>query len=568
MQERSGALLALLTLLAVAVWISAARPLNGTLEAESAEIARQFLKLGDWTVNHMNGAEDYDKPPLFYWVIAGLKTLSGAPWELAARLPSLLALLALVAAFRAFPTLGERRVSPLLAGALLLASPKILSMTHTARMDLMLCALLTLALLAFHHYWRKRASPKEARRLLLLFYLLLALAVMTKGPVGLILLMVPACLFVLWEREPARLREILLGRGMALFLLLALPWFVVTSLVTEGRFFQGFILDENLSRFGNLFGSLNFVRFEARPFWQYLPLFFGGFFPWVLLLPGAIHRVLNRPREERGGTRLLLLYAGWVLLFFSLSGIKRHDYILPIYPVAAWLVAAHLQFFMPLGRLRAALAATGVLELLLLALLATLPWWTAAPPVRDLFNTEDLQHAARYAAFLLAHPAATGAVALALTLIWLAGVRSSGRGLMVGALLLFQALFLATLMVTMEEVDSARLETRPYIRAIAREVDDHPLYSYPGWDEEYGFYLDRTIAVVQEPRRLRALLQEAGPPRYVLMEPETYRRLFAHEEQRPHRFCRGMPPEHAMLLLSNRLFAGDDPCPPFREPRP
>jgi 4-amino-4-deoxy-L-arabinose transferase-like glycosyltransferase len=54
----------ILLLVGVVIWQASVRALNGTLEAESAEIARQFLQLGDWGVNHMNGAEDYDKPPL------------------------------------------------------------------------------------------------------------------------------------------------------------------------------------------------------------------------------------------------------------------------------------------------------------------------------------------------------------------------------------------------------------------------------------------------------------------------------------------------------------------------
>jgi len=52
----------ILLLVGVVVWQASVRPLNGTLEAESAEIARQFLLLGDWGANHMNGAEDTTNP--------------------------------------------------------------------------------------------------------------------------------------------------------------------------------------------------------------------------------------------------------------------------------------------------------------------------------------------------------------------------------------------------------------------------------------------------------------------------------------------------------------------------
>jgi len=87
---------------------------------------------------------------------------------------------------------------------------------------------------------------------------------------------------------------------MLLFLALALPWFVYVSVITVGRFFRWFILEENLSRFGNLFSSLQFTTFQRQPGWQYLMLFLWGFFPWALFIPVIIYQVL-RDRLRRSG---------------------------------------------------------------------------------------------------------------------------------------------------------------------------------------------------------------------------------------------------------------------------
>ncbi len=142
----------ILLLVGVVVWQASVRALNGTLEAESAEIARQFLQLGDWGVNHMNGAEDYDKPPFYFWTIGLAKSVTGAHWELAARLPSLVSLVLLMLLFRLLPQESGQRTPVLLAAAILVTSPKMIGMAQMARMDLMLCLLAFAAILSFARY--------------------------------------------------------------------------------------------------------------------------------------------------------------------------------------------------------------------------------------------------------------------------------------------------------------------------------------------------------------------------------------------------------------------------------
>ncbi|MGB5177720.1 MAG: glycosyltransferase family 39 protein, partial [Gammaproteobacteria bacterium] len=466
----------ILLLVGVVVWQASVRALNGTLEAESAEIARQFLLLGDWGVNHMNGAEDYDKPPLYYWTIGLARSLTGAHWELAARLPALVSLVLLMLLFRSLPR-GGLRIPAILAAAILVTSPKVIGMAQMARMDLMLCLLAFSAIVSFAGYW---VSPERAaggrNHGYYLFFVAAALAVMTKGPVGFIITGVPVFLFLLLQGAFRELSRVFLGRGMLLFLVLTLPWFVYASIITEGRFFRWFILEENLSRFGNLFSGLQFTTFQRHPGWQYLAHFLWGFFPWVLFMPVIIYQVIRDRARRSGVDGLLLVYILWILVFFSLSGIKRSDYILPLYPAAAWLVAGYLSLTIRTRSLRRVFLVTGGVALFLLLLLALVPQILTAEPARDALaawlGPDRSKEAAPYLASLGQWLRYILGGILLLGGLWTYGWTVRERLPLIRLYIVFQGILLAFFLFMMQLINQDREETRPYIAAIAGQVGE------------------------------------------------------------------------------------------------
>jgi hypothetical protein len=546
----------ILLLIGLVVWQASVRALNGTLEAESAEIARQFLQLGDWGVNHMNGAEDYDKPPLYFWTIGLARSVTGAHWELAARLPSLVSMVLLMLLFRLLPQESSQRTPVLLAAAILVTSPKVIGMAQMARMDLMLCLLVFAAILSFARYWVSPEREAGGRNHgYYLFFIAAALAVMTKGPVGFIVTGVPVFLFLLLQGAFRELSRVFLGRGMLLFLALALPWFVYASVITEGRFFRWFILEENLSRFGNLFSMLQFTTFQRQPGWQYLMHFLWGFFPWALFIPVIIYQVL-RDRSRRAGVEgLLVVYILWILLFFSLSGIKRSDYILPLYPAAAWLVAGYLSLEVRPRLLRRVFLVTSGTALVLLLLLALVPQilsseWAGAG-LRESLGPERLAEARPYLATLgqwLYYILGGGVL---LGGLWSYGWNLRERLPLIRLYIVFQGILLAFILFMMQSINSVREDTRPYIAAIASLVGERPVYMYRSWDEEYGFYLDRRVPEVNDAELMRIMKGKQGELSYILIEPKYFRRLFNSPAEVPFFFAEGMPPDRPMYLIAN-----------------
>jgi 4-amino-4-deoxy-L-arabinose transferase-like glycosyltransferase len=190
-------------------------------------------------------------------------------------------------------------------------------------------------------------------------YALMALAVLVKGPIGVLLPGATIGLFVLlqmpspsaveasWSRRAARRVWVMVAAFPATFwrmrpltalaavLLIAGPWFVAVGLQTDGQFLREFFGVHNFGRF------LKPMENHRGPIIYYLPVIAIGFFPWsIFAIPTAIHSATTE--QDRAKYRFLLCWAGWMVGFFSLASTKLPNYVLPAYPALALLTAAWL----------------------------------------------------------------------------------------------------------------------------------------------------------------------------------------------------------------------------------
>jgi hypothetical protein len=165
---------------------------------------------------------------------------------------------------------------------------------------------------------------KRDTRLLPFAGALLGLAVLAKGPVGLVL---AAPLALRWRD----LLDWLHLKVILPFLAFAAPWYVMCYLQNGDIFFNEFFWRHNIGRFTS--PELQ----HGQPWWFYLPALVVLFLPWSALLPLGF----SRPSGDSRRT-FLLFWALWPLIFFSLSVNKLAGYILPAFPAIAVLVAIGL----------------------------------------------------------------------------------------------------------------------------------------------------------------------------------------------------------------------------------
>jgi len=291
-----------------------------------AEIARAMLADGDWVIPHFNGLPYLEKPPLYFWLSAA--TLRVAPGsEAAVRLWSALtALGSVLLVWR----IGRRlygSFAGVVAGVALATSAGFALYVRKASTDFVFMFCLALAM---YGYLRDAERPGRGPARFLLFYAGTALALLSKGLIGLVFPVVIVGLVVAWERR-LRPAEWNLARGLAVFAAIAAPWHLLI-LWREPGLAWFYVVDNQILRFLN---ARAFIEDDVPVgTLAYLVLSFIWFYPWSPL-------VLARPAAARArGALLMPVWAVTVIVFFALSRSKLEYYALPALPALAVLVGA------------------------------------------------------------------------------------------------------------------------------------------------------------------------------------------------------------------------------------
>lgn len=284
---------------------------------------------GNWLLPTLNGELYLTKPPLLYWISAGFSTLFGVVNEWTLRLPSALAaLITLWMTYRyTFKKFGAWPA--LFAAQILMANLGFAMLARRAEIEMLLTALCVGALLSALEYVEKPAQ----RGWIYLSYFLLALAVLTKGPVALLFVTLPLIVAVIWTKD-AQVKQVLIStRGWSLFFAVALSWYLAVSLQL------GFDIWATIAKRD----MLEKIQAEdaAKPILSYL----GWLVVDSLFLIGLL---LVKPRKlfksfaHRPDWKILVAAAAVPFLVFSLFSNKHAKYLLPIYPFVSVILGVQL----------------------------------------------------------------------------------------------------------------------------------------------------------------------------------------------------------------------------------
>jgi len=306
-------------------------------EGRYSEIPREMLEKGDFITPTLNYVHYFEKPPLHYW----LNTLSFKLFglnEFAARFTGAFAgLLTVLLVYHTARKLFGRRTA-ILSAFILGTSTGFIAQSRINLTDMTLTFFLSASLCCFII----AAMEHEKRKGLyyILFFVFTALAVLTKGLIGIVFPIGIICLYLLIGRRWHLLKEMKFVSGSILFLLFAVPWFVVVSLRNPG-FAHFFFIHEHLQRYTST------IHGRYEPFWYFVPILLLTMLPWSFYITRATWKAF-RERCSPDGDRLmyLTLWAVIVFLFFSASQSKLIPYILPVFPPLAILVGKMFSDYM------------------------------------------------------------------------------------------------------------------------------------------------------------------------------------------------------------------------------
>ncbi len=317
-------------------------------EPRYAQVAREMVGGGDWIMMHLNGKIYADKPPLFFWLIAVSSFLWNGFTSFSVRFPSAFfgTLIVLLTFF-----IGNRLYSSrtgFLSGLVLATSMEFAYIATRANIDATLTFFTTASFYCFVKWYkdysphpsplpqgeRENVGEREDKRSIIIygFYISMALATLTKGPVGFILPLLVSFVYLSVQRDWNGLRQMKLLQGMVLFIIIVLAWYIPALLKGGREYFNQTILLHTVDRFAK--GSSH-----IRPFYYYLYNFPADFLPWIFFLPVAI--AYGFSDRKAGIKREFLFLFIWfivVFIFFSFSKGKRGLYLLPLFPAVSLMV--------------------------------------------------------------------------------------------------------------------------------------------------------------------------------------------------------------------------------------
>ncbi|MBI5827331.1 MAG: glycosyltransferase family 39 protein [Deltaproteobacteria bacterium] len=295
-------------------------------EAVFSEASREMYVTGDVITPAYNNEPRYDKPILIYWLMSLSFKLFGVS-EAAARFTS--AAFGSLLVFMTF--LFICRVKGWLPGVFsalsLLLCMEYFTYSHSAVTDMTLTFFISASVYSFY-----LAAHEEGRLWPILFWIFAALAVLTKGAIGLVFPVAIALLYLAASRGLNRFRGVLRPGYILIFLLVSAPWYLIQLYINGWEFFNAFVIKHHIQRFSGVISS------HGGPFYYYLVVLLIGFFPWVAFLPSAIHKGVKE--RLRGDSALYLLSSVWflfVLAFFTIARTKLPNYIMPLFPAASIL---------------------------------------------------------------------------------------------------------------------------------------------------------------------------------------------------------------------------------------
>jgi len=318
--------------------------LYSTQEGNAAIITRNMIDSGNYLSVYIKDAHNTEKPVLSYWLCV-LSCMFLGISEIGLRLPSATAAIiaVLLTAYLGRKIYGEK--TGFLAGFILASMISFANLGRTARIDIILCVFFTLSMFFLYKGYIER---KKATWYLYLFYVVLALSVLVKGPVGVVLAAIIILLYAIKEKNWRILWEIKPLSGLLIGIFLAAPWYLYESIRTHGEFAFDFLWNQNVNRFLGI--NTAYCDGQRKTFIFYVPNLFFGALPWSVFIPFAVYSLRKRFRQLGHSSYFLIFWVLAVFVFFSFSCIKRGDYILPLYPALAILIAKYLTYLNNAGK--------------------------------------------------------------------------------------------------------------------------------------------------------------------------------------------------------------------------
>ena len=525
---------AVLLLVFAAIWFSTLdyRRLIHPDEGRYAEIPREMAASGDWITPRLNGIKYFEKPALQYWITAAAYTMFGVHQWTARSWPALSGFLGVLFIGYVGFRLGGPRLG-LYSAAVLGSSPAYVLNAQVLTLDAGVTFWMSVGLGSLFIAQRDDATPAEERAWMLAAWAALALAVLSKGLIGIVLPGAVLVIYSLVQRDWSLWRRLHWIGGLLLFALISVPWFVVVS-SRNPEFFDFFFIHEHFTRY------LTQEAHREGRWWYFVPLLIAGMLPWITVLLWSLRSAWSdapATRKAFSWQRFALIWSAFIFLFFSASDSKLPWYILPIFPALALVVGWQLSVLRRITLLRL------LLPLVLFSSVIALVVLGAYPLIASRFASANtpLDQILGYAPWLQT-ACAVASVGGVLALVVLRSDRRSAAVLILSLSALISVLLMLAGYDVLGNARSAKAIVSRIVADNGPLRADVPFYSVRMYDQTLPYYLGRTVTQVEHDDELamgiasepdKAIATEAeflhrwsaATEGYAIMQPDEYERL-------------------------------------------
>jgi len=290
--------------------------------------AKEMVQQGTWLVPHIFGQPQFEKPILLFWLLR-VSFLAFGPTSFGARFPpSFFGLLGCLTLYYFCLTAYRDRNKSFLCAYVLLSSGLYLAMSRFLFTDMVFSVFILMSLTAFYTGYL-RAEKKRAG--MVLFGVCSALAVLTKGLLGIVLPLGAVLLFLALRRNIRFVFARSSLYGLVLFLILASPWYAFMLDRYGASFVHEFFYNDHIRRILE-------AEHRSNDTWYFYPMtLVVGMLPWSVALVAALAGMIKR--LARGMAEPLHTFLiSWVVAMFVIlqcAHSKLISYILPAIPALA-----------------------------------------------------------------------------------------------------------------------------------------------------------------------------------------------------------------------------------------
>jgi 4-amino-4-deoxy-L-arabinose transferase-like glycosyltransferase len=291
-----------------------------------AQTAKEMAQRHSWMTPILFDQPQFEKPILLYWLLRIADLIFGVSSFSARFFPACFALAGVIGVYFFSKLIFRNEEKAFISGLVLLSSCLYIGLARTVFTDMVFSVLIFFSLLSF--YWGY-VDERHKRTGIILFFIFSALAVLAKGPLGLV---IPLAIVLVFLILAHRIKFILCKDtlwGLFVFLLIALPWYIFVSIKYGPSFIHEFFYNDHYRR-------LIQAEHSGNDTWYFYPFtMLGCMFPWSIFVAVALFYMFRRITNADKSN---LFFTCWIVvtfLVFQFAHSKLTSYIFPLFPALA-----------------------------------------------------------------------------------------------------------------------------------------------------------------------------------------------------------------------------------------